>query len=406
VLVGWDWASETHDVTVMDDDGKTVDRWALTHDEAGIDKAIRRLARHGRPGDLPVAIEATRSVVIDRLLAAGHPVVPIHPNAFNAARPRWSASRAKSDPGDSWKLADYLRTDGHRLRRLEPLDQATADLQALVRLRDDHVEAKVAATNQLTALLDRHWPGATTVFARLDSDIALAFLDDYPTPATAARLGEARMAMFCRRHSYCGRRSPAELLERLRAAPEPVAVLSPEVLTDAVRAQVRVLRSLLATIADLDRAIGALLLDHPKARLLAPMPRIGEVNLGQIVAEVGPILTRAVDVEHAAAEAGATPVTKESGKGRAVNFRWAVNTRARQALATFADNSRHASPWAAQLYANARRRGKRHPHTIRILMRAWLRVMWACWHTHAPYNPINHNAERRLAHEKSQKPAA
>jgi hypothetical protein len=72
--------------------------------------------------------------VVDRLLAAGHPVVPIHPNAFNAARPRWGASRAKSDPGDSFKLADYLRTDGHRLRRLEPLDAATAELQALSRL--------------------------------------------------------------------------------------------------------------------------------------------------------------------------------------------------------------------------------------------------------------------------------
>lgn len=73
---------------------------------------------------------------------------------------------------------------------------------------------------------------------------------------------------------------------------------------------------------------------------------------------------------------------------------------------SFSDNSRHSSPWAAQLYANARKRGKRHPHAIRILSRAWLRVMWACWHTDAPYNPVNHGAERRLAHEKAQKPAA
>jgi len=51
-------------------------------------------------------------LVIDRLLEAGHPVVPIHPNAFHATRPRWGASKAKSDPGDSFKLADYLRTEG------------------------------------------------------------------------------------------------------------------------------------------------------------------------------------------------------------------------------------------------------------------------------------------------------
>ena len=404
--VGWDWASETHDITVIDDSGAVVDRWSLRHNEAGIDAALSRLATHGRPAELRVAIETTSGLVVDRLLAAGHPVVPIHPNAFNAARPRWGASRAKSDPGDSFKLADYLRTDGHRLRRLEPLDAATAELQALSRLRDDHVEAKVAATNQLAALLGRHWPGAGKIFARLDSEIALAFLDDYPTPAAAARLGEARLKMFCRRHSYCGRRAPAKLLERLRSAPEPVQALAPETLAELVKAQVRLLRSLLRTIADLDRAMGAALLEHAKAQLLAPMPRIGEVNLAQIVGEVGPILDRAVDVEQACAEVGATPVTKESGKGRAVNFRWAVNTRARQALSTFADNSRHASPWAAELYARARRRGKRHPHAIRILMRAWLRVMWACWHNGTAYNPVNHGAVGRLAEQKSERSAA
>lgn len=118
--VGWDWASETHDITVIDDHGQVVDRWSLAHDEAGVDQAIARLTGHGQPEQLPVAIELSSGLVVDRLLGAGHPVVPIHPSAFHATRPRWGAARAKSDPGDSYKLADYLRTDGHRLRRLQP----------------------------------------------------------------------------------------------------------------------------------------------------------------------------------------------------------------------------------------------------------------------------------------------
>ena len=51
------------------------------------------------------------------------------------------------------------------------------------------------------------------------SDIALAFLTDYPTPEAAARLGQARLAAFCRRHAYRGGKPPAELLGRLRTAP-------------------------------------------------------------------------------------------------------------------------------------------------------------------------------------------
>jgi hypothetical protein len=50
-----------------------------------------------------------------------------------------------------------------------------------------------------------------------------------------------------------------------------------------------------------------------------------------------------------------------SGKTSSVHFRLAANRRARQALHVFADNSRHSSPWAAKLYADARARGKRHP---------------------------------------------
>jgi hypothetical protein len=54
-----------------------------------------------------------------------------------------------------------------------------------------------------------------------DLDVALVLLDAYPTPESAVRLGEARLAAFCRRHSDRGGRSPAELLGRLRAAHSP-----------------------------------------------------------------------------------------------------------------------------------------------------------------------------------------
>jgi transposase len=147
-FVGWDWASTTHDITVVDQAGHIIERWACEHTEAGLAQALHRLSQHGQPATLPVIIERTSGLVIDRLLAAGHLVVPVHPTAFHAARPRWGASSAKSDPGDSYKLADYLRTDGHRLRRLEPVDAGLRQLQSLVRLRDDHIAAKTAASNQ------------------------------------------------------------------------------------------------------------------------------------------------------------------------------------------------------------------------------------------------------------------
>ena len=120
MFVGWDWASTAHDVTVIDSAGELVHRMAIPHTEDGIARAVAKLADYGDPGELPVAIEATRGLVVDRLLGVGHPVIPVHPNAFHAVRPRWGAARAKNDPGDSFKLADYARTDIHRLPVLVP----------------------------------------------------------------------------------------------------------------------------------------------------------------------------------------------------------------------------------------------------------------------------------------------
>ena len=71
---------------------------------------------------------------------------------------------------------------------------------------------------------------------------------------------------------------------------------------------------------------------------------------------------------------------------------------AHQAICCFADYSRHNSPWAANVYQRARVRGKRHPHAIRILARAWMRVIWACWTTNTAYQPALHgNAQQLLA---------
>ncbi|MFE1315137.1 transposase [Streptomyces sp. NPDC058755] len=123
---------------------------------------------------------------------------------------------------------------------------------------------------------------------------------------------------------------------------------------------------------------------------------MGTINLAQLLAEVGPVLDRVESAEQAAAECGAAPVTKASGKTHGVYFRWAANTRARKAITAFAHNSRMQSPWAATLYANARARGKRNPHATRIVARAWLRVIWACWHNATPYDPYSHPAAQRL----------
>ena len=127
------------------------------------------------------------------------------------------------------------------------------------------------------------------------------------------------------------------------------------------------------------------------------MPRVANVSLAALIAEIGPLLERCENPEQVAALCGAAPVTKASGKSRAVSFRYTANRPARVAITSFADNSRHSSAWANDCYQRARARGARHPHAVRILARGWVRVIWACWTTDTAYDPSRHRGEQRLA---------
>jgi transposase len=406
-FTGIDWAAQAHAVCVMEAGGMIAAEFTIEHSADGIATLIRRLARYGIPGDMPVAIERPNGRLVDLLLEAGHPVVPVSPNAIKTWREGEVLSGAKSDAGDAAVIAEYLRLRQHRLRTAAPYSDETLALRTVVRARGDLVEMRVAAINQLSALLEAHWPGARAIFADVESPISLEFLTRYPTPAAAAHLGEKRVAAFLVKHGYSGRRPAAELLARLRAAPAGTSRESlTEALRDAVLAAVGVLAALNAAVKNLDRSVAAHLGEHPDGAIFTSLPRSGQVNAAQVLAEWGDCRQAYDGPDSVAALAGVTPVTSQSGKHRDVHFRWACNKRFRVAVTTFADNSRHASPWAAKVYSDARARGKDHPHAIRILARAWIRVIWPCWLNGVPYDPAQHGAAAALAGQPAKQIAA
>ncbi len=388
VFAGLDWASRVHAVCVIDGRGSVCRQWEVSHDADGLRELMRALRALGV---CRIAIERPSGLLVDALVEAGFEVVPIHPNAVKASRPRYRSHGGKSDASDAYLLADLLRTDGHRFKPLAAQSDEIRALRSLVRGRDDLVATRVQLANQLRALLESYWAGAAEVFADVDSPIALAFIQRYSTPESAARLGPKRMAAFCAQHAYCGRRSAEELLLRLRQAPS-VSVGALEM--DAKGELACCLARTLSTLVDQIRLLSSRIEHHVAAsddgRILMSFPRAGRICAAQILAELGSVRERFDSDEHLAAEAGVAPVTYASGKHKAVAFRWACNHRLRRALTTLADNSRHASAWAAAIYARARGRGCDHPHAIRILSRAWLRIIWRAWIDRKPYDPSLH----------------
>lgn len=394
VCAGVDWAQDEHVVLVADGDGEVLAERVLTHDEQGISALCELLVGRGVER---VAIERPDGLLVERLLDAGLCVLALHPNQVKAARPRFRA-QGKSDHFDAWVLCELARTDAHRFRPLAPDSDATKALRALTRAREDLVATRVQLANQLRAELDRFWPGAARIFADVDSPIALRFLERYPSPQDAQALGERRLAAFLARAGYGGRRTPAELLTRLRRAPAGrTGDLEAEARRGIVLALVATLKPVVSRISELEREIAHALHAHPDGPLFCSLfrdPR-SVVCAASLLAEIGDSRLRYPTAEALAADGGMSAVAVESGKRKHAAFRWACDHRLRNALATLANTSRHHNAWAHDLYADARARGHDHQRAIRTVGRAWSRVIWRIWQDAQPYDPTRHRALQR-----------
>ncbi|MGN6168340.1 MAG: transposase [Solirubrobacteraceae bacterium] len=276
---------------------------------------------------------------------------------------------------------------------LEPDSDQTKALRALTRAREDLVCARVALANQLRAELERFWPGPVGLFSQVDSPISLAFLARYPSPADASGLGERRLAAFLKGHRYPNRKSPAQLLERLRSAPVGRAgELETRRRRSIVLRLTRTLQTMVEQIKELEAEIAEALSAHPDGEVFRSFFRSPNsvICAATLLAEIGDCRVRYPHRDAIAADAGQAPVAVESGKRKHAKFRWACNKRLRNALSTLAHTTRRWNPWAADLYAAARTRGHNHRRALRTLGRAFSRILWRCWQTHTRYDPKRH----------------
>jgi transposase len=384
---GIDWAKDRHAVCVIDGRGVVLSRFEVEHTESGLRELVRRL------GDVDgVAIERPDGPVIDALLEAGLRVVVIASRHVKALRTRHGLAGNKDDASDAYVLADALRTDGHRLRPLRPDSPETLALRATVRARKDLVRTRVALVQQLSAHLAIVYPGAVELFDDLASPIAQAFLLRFPSAERAAWLSPRRLGHWLAAQGYCGRRSGEELHARLVAAPRGRTGEGADAMAAVTLAYVGAIAAVREQVEALDAGIAEQLPAHPDGPIFTSLPRSGRVRAAALLAEIGDCRERFPTPESLACLAGATPSTRQSGQHRAVTFRYTCDKKLRDAVIDFAADSRRANPWAADLYARARARGKSHPHAVRILARAWLHVIWRCWQDGVPYDPARHRA--------------
>ncbi|MGX1886966.1 IS110 family transposase [Streptomyces sp. NPDC055287] len=387
IYCGIDWAERTHDVALVDDTGQLLAKRHISDDADGYKILLDLLAEYGDTEDdpIPVAIETSRGLLVAVLRAGKRQVFAINPLAAARYRDRRSVSRAKSDPGDALVLANILRTDMHAHRTLPQDSDLARAIAVLARAQQDATWNRQQISNQLRSLLREYYPSALDAFATWTNGLcrpeARELLKLAPTPARAARLSKTQIGAALKR---AGRQRGIEPeAERLRAVFRADWAHQPPLVEDALGKQMLALLVQLdaaCTAADdLAKAVAEAFPQHPDAEIILSFPGLGTQLGARVLAEIGDDRNRFADARGLKAYAGASPITRASGKKSSITRRWVKNDRLNHAGYLWAFSALRASPGAMAHYRRRRdEHGDWHAAAQRNLFNRLIGQLYHC----------------------------
>lgn len=387
-FVGIDWASEAHEVCVLDREGQVCERRQVQHTAAALEALVEALLARaqGEATTVAVGIEVPRGALVELLVERGLAVYAINPKQLARFRDRFAPAGAKDDRRDARVLGDSLRTDPQAFRPVRLDHPVIIQLREWSRIDEDLGVELTRLTNQVRDLVYRSAPGLLTLSPATDEPWVWALLRHAPTPATQQRLSARRLDRLLRDHRI--RRLTAT---QVRAVLQQPAVFTAPGVVDAVAAHLQVLLPRVELIAaqrreaerQLERWLEALESEMPPAgnqrehsdiAIVRSMPGIGTRVAARMLAEASqPLVDRAYHVLRA--HMGVAPVTKQSGRRRTVSMRYACSARLRNAAYHWARAGAQKDPATRAYYETLRARGHRHGRALRSVADRLLRIL-------------------------------
>lgn len=390
IYCGIDWAEKTHDVALVDDDGTLLAKRHITDDATGYKILLDLLAEHGDTENtpIPVAIETSRGLLVAVLRTGKRQVYAINPMAAARYRDRHAVTRKKSDPGDALVLANILRTDMHAHRPLPQDSDLARAIAILARAQQDAVWNRQQLANQLRSLLREYFPAALDAYLHWQNGLCRpetrVLLELAPTPSRAARLSLAQLRSALKRAGR-QRRIDADA-ERIREVLRAEYAHQPPLVEDALGKQMlALLRQLNAACIAADQlaeAVEEAFPQHPDAEIILSFPGLGTQLGARILAEIGDDHTRFTTARGMKAYAGASPITRASGKKSSITRRWVKNDRLNHTGYLWAFAALTASPGAKSHYDRRREAGDWHAAAQRNLFNKMIGQLYHCLQKH------------------------
>jgi transposase len=397
-FAGVDWASTAHQVGLVDARGKPAGERAFEHGGEGLARLCDWLLERtgAAPREIAVAIETPHGPVVETLLERGFAVHAINPKQLDRFRDRHTVAGAKDDRRDAGVLADALRTDPHRFRRLAASAPALVELREWSRAAEELQQERTRLSNRIRQQLWRYYPQVLDLGDDVAADWLLDLWDLAPTPADAARLRRAPVARALAGHRI-RRIGPNEALDILRRPAVTVAPGAAEAAVARIRLLAARVRLVNAQLREAHRRLDDLcerIADDggrshgasTDAAILRSLPGVGRVVLATLLSEAGEPLARR---DHDALRnlCGVAPVTRRSGKRMVVTMRRAAHVRLRLALYHWSRVAIQRDPASRARYSELRGRGHSHARALRSVADRLLSVACAMLRTGTHFRP-------------------
>ena len=400
-FVGIDWATQSHRVCLLDVEGRQVSERDFAHGGAGLTELRDWLLEKTKagPGQIAVAIETPHGPVVEMLLDHAFPVFAINPKQLDRFRDRFTVAGAKDDSRDARVLGSALRTDRVAFRRLAIDDPVRIELREWSRMADELQQERTRLANRVRQQLWRYYPEAVKLTDDVADDWFLTLWQQVPTPATAAKVSEKKIARILKDHRI-RRLDAAMVLQILRQKPLFVAPGTTEAACAHIRSLAARLRLVNQQIKEAHQALDSLCatLEAPTespsgqnreqrdVTILRSWPGIGRIVLATLLAEAAAPL-RARDYHALRALAGTAPVTRSSGKQRFVSRRLACNKRLQNAVHHWSRVAIQHDTAARRRYDALRRRGHRHARALRSVGDRLLYALCTSLRRQTTYDP-------------------
>lgn len=389
LFVGNDWAEDHHDIHVMDEQGKKVVARRLPEGVGGVSAFHALIAeRVNDPEEVLVGIETDHGLWVTSLIAAGYRVYAINPKAVARYRERHQVGGGKSDAGDAKVLADLVRTDAHNHRVVAGDTGHVQGVKVLARAQQSLVWSRGREANRLRNALREFYPAALVAFEDLHDRDTLAVLGRAPDPHTAARLTRSQITAALKAGGR--RRNLDATAQRIHVALRTPQLHAPEAVTAAytvvVLAQVGVITALNTQLAELEAQLEQSFEQHPDADIILSLPGLSDVLGARVLGEFGDDPERFADAKSRRNYAGTSPITKASGKKRAVLARHVRNTHLYDAIDQWAFCSLQPSPGARAYYDHRRATKDTHHQALRALGNRWVGILHGCLRHQRPYD--------------------